>query len=624
MSERLDSTDFDRFFRAVRTGFSRPTPEQLAAAPGPFPWQQRLVEELLAGSQNGRPAGRWPELLDLPTGSGKTATIDMALFALACRDDAPRRVVFVVDRRVVVQQAASWARDLAQQLNNAQALPGKSDPVVDAVARRLAAKSASVPLGDESGLGEGGRAIIAAELRGGIAADTAWVRRPDIPTIITSTVDQVGSRLLMQGYGVSESMRPVHAGLFANDVLFLLDEVHLSQPFADTLAAVGKYRERTRESVWPGHLNRWQVVQLSATPHTRRPTQRFSLTAADRTGVLGQRLAARKPASVLLAPKARADAAPNAAMARFLVDCALSAAERQQPAVIAVVANRVAIATGVASRLRREFESKLSTDRPAVLLLTGRMRPYERDRVLAENLPLVTTGRDRGSLTRHVFVVGTQSIEAGVDFDVDALLTQAASLDALKQRFGRVDRRGELAAAGRPSSNVIVCSAPTRQVGPDPVYGEALAKTEQWLAGQEQVDFGIDHLIVDPVEQQEMCPPARSAPSLLPTHLDAWAQNPTPHFAPEIAAWLHGPDSEADPDVSVVWRDGLVDRDRVFVEALLEAIPIRSDEAVDVPRSHVRRWLHTAGHPMTSPMWRVSMRLPMTADRGRRRAGTRS
>ena len=80
-----------------------------------FAWQTRLLDRV--GSEG------WPSTLDLPTGSGKTATLDLALFALALDAFEPpgdrrqaRRVVLVVDRRVVVDQAYERAVSIAQAL----------------------------------------------------------------------------------------------------------------------------------------------------------------------------------------------------------------------------------------------------------------------------------------------------------------------------------------------------------------------------------------------------------------------------------------------------------------------------------------------------------------------------
>ena len=182
----------------------------------PFPWQEALAEKVLRGE--------WPAI-GLPTAAGKTALIDIAVYALAKgAPGAARRIFFVVDRRVIVDEAADRAEKLACQLRKAEP---KSE--LGMLAQALKDLGGSEPLNT-------------AILRGGIPREDSWADSPLQPVVICSTVDQVGSSLLFRAYGTSEYARPIRAGLAANDALIILDEAHTSRPFSETLRRLGRYR----------------------------------------------------------------------------------------------------------------------------------------------------------------------------------------------------------------------------------------------------------------------------------------------------------------------------------------------------------------------------------------------
>lgn len=594
----LSTSDFGAFHAAVHGGKR------------PFAWQQRLLEKIVADEA-------WPRVLDLPTGAGKTTCIDIALFALALdagNDDTrrwcPRRIAMVVDRRIVVDQVAERGRTLLRAL-----MTSDEDVVVRVAARlRSLTRSGEEPLGVFT-------------LRGGMPKDDGWARTPDQPLIIGSTVDQVGSRMLIQGYGVSPGMKPVHAGLLANDTLLLLDEVHLSEPFRQTLDQLARLRTRFSGN---GLKTRFSHAFLSATPGVGDTTPFALLDDEKKPGSpLGPRLHASKPARLV-------EVEDRSMLEQMCVDEAKALLERHR--TIAVVVNRVASASAIAGLLGQTLGTGAT-----VTLFTGRMRPLDRDDVLRELRPALEAGRERSDDSPKRIIVGTQCIEAGADFDFDALVTEAASLDSLRQRFGRVDRLGTYGSA----EGVIVwdtCAKLKEELkrrgkkaslaDDDPIYGESLGKTMKWfkdmekarpkklkdelknlkdeakklkgevkrqaeqqLARKAQVDFGV--LALELPSGDELCKllaPKPNAPTLLPAYLDLWAQtSPAPSQLPDVSLWLHGPKAGS-ADVQVVWRadlteDVLQSGDVEGATAIVAAVRPSSLEAMSLPFVTVRAWL---------------------------------
>ncbi|MFZ5590301.1 MAG: CRISPR-associated helicase Cas3' [Bacillota bacterium] len=102
---------------------------------------------------------------------------------------------------------------------------------------------------------------------------------------------------------------------------------------------------------------------------------------------------------------------------------------------VLVVVNRVARAVEMADRLCREGLRD-------VILLHSRFCP--RDRAAIEKSLAPRTGR---------VLVATQVVEVSLDIDYDTIFTEMAPLEALLQRFGRVNRRG-----GKGICPVHVCT----------------------------------------------------------------------------------------------------------------------------------------------------------------------
>ncbi len=567
-NDNLTPADFGPFFQAL-------WPYE------PYNWQQRMAEQVMQSAGN-----IWPEAVNLPTAAGKTACLDIAVFALAALVDPeqetsphPRRLFYTVDRRNIVDQTYDRAESLARKLADA------GDGIVKIVADRLRLLAG----------GSNAPPLAVYRLRGGIRQSSSWERNPRQPAIITTTVDQVGSALLFRAYGKGRGVWPVHAGLAANDSLIILDEAHCAQPFLQTVRAIQKYRQWTE---YPTGAP-FQAVIMSATPPGEITESRHfrdtSSQPTDPDHPLGRRQMASKPATLAVAKRVPRNSDVHAALGQELADAALHLTG-QGIATTVVFANRVATARA-AYRIIREH------DITETVLLTGRMRQQEREQVmhtLARVSPYADSQTRAGA--RPLIAVATQTLEIGADLDFDGLVTECAGLDALRQRFGRLNRTGRDITA---LAHIIIRADQVDAKTPDPIYGNAISATWQWLNEQAGTSGAINFAIANvaellantsPEAQERLNPPAENATVMLPAHIDAWAQTgPEPETgpSPSVATYLHGKDDRP-ADVQVCWRAGL-DLDSIDqASEILQACPPNSLETLPVPLYAFRSWLADA------------------------------
>jgi CRISPR-associated endonuclease/helicase Cas3 len=575
----------------------------------PFPWQERLAVLAMEG--------KWPSSIGLPTAAGKTALIDIAVYALAMgAPGAARRIFFVVDRRIIVDEAAERAAALAKKLKEA-------DPrsELGAISRALR----------EIGDGENSQPLETASLRGGGARNEVWTRSPRQPLVVCSTVDQLGSSLMFRAYDANPYNWPIRAALAAIDSIVILDEAHISQPFAQTLRSIQRYQGWATEPVGDGLT----VVEMSATPRSGEVFREDTVDYANE--ILGKRWTASKRARLVEAGQQRDEENSKGdfdALIKTLEKEARAMYENHGARVIGVIANRVGTARSIHAALAAD-------ERFEAVLLTGRARAYDRDQLWRLWRPFIGLGRTE-TYEKPIFVVATQCIEVGANIDFDALVTEAASIDALEQRFGRLNRGGHEFV----SQAAIV--AQKDQIGSraeDPIYGKTLAATWRWLKSHvtseertvtlpgerkkkpktkkerfEFMEMGVLALrqsLAETPERETLTTSRPNAPVLMPAHMDLLCQtSPEPGICPEPAIFLHGPDTEP-AEAQVVWRQDLDENSTEFWLDTVSICPPSPAEAVSLPIWVVRKWLCQAEATDVADVEGLPTEAPRTDTKGR-------
>ncbi len=353
----------------------------------PRPWQGELAEDATCRTR----------LIRIPTGLGKTEGVLAAWgFHRLHRDDAawPRRLIWCLPMRVLVEQTEHVAQQLAKQI------PENHRPTIH------------IAMGGED--------------------SKEWFLYPERPAIIIGTQDMLLSRALNRGYASGRARWPMEFGLLNQDALWIMDEVQLMDVGLATSAQLQAFRDRDRSK----HLRPCHTWWMSATlqpdwlrsvdtadHHPSWAERPCEVPAADRNGSLWdiEKVAATESTSP----------ADHRGFASKIFEEHAKLVDGEFGRITLVVCNTV-------DRACRTFEALKTLGRTGDLdLVHSRFRPHERaswrERFL--NRTACATGVDR-------IIVATQVVEAGVDISAGCLVTELAPWPSLVQRFGRCARYG--------------------------------------------------------------------------------------------------------------------------------------------------------------------------------------
>lgn len=399
----------------------------------PYPYQAALATD-----------DRFPEVLSVPTGVGKTAAVMLAWIwrrrygSQAVRQVTPRRLVYCLPMRTLVEQT----RDCTiRWLDNLGAFAGTVTYAEDNKSKLIDFQLA--PNTVDNG-------VSVHVLMGGEDGDS-WDEYPDRDTIILGTQDMLLSRALNRGYGMSRYRWPMHFALLNNDCLWVMDETQLMGVGLTTSCQLAAFRTQLKSygishTLWMSAT--LDTNALETVDHAKPAPERVgrTLTSADTDhDRVAKLLCAKKPVS-------RATPQLNPATLKKGYDTALADEVLKQHAagsLTLVVLNSVMRARDLFSAILSRTSKQNPS--PEVELIHSRFRPSDRQTIQARSLDETTiqeTGPGR-------IIVATQAIEAGVDISARLLFTELAPWPSLVQRFGRCNRRGSYGTDGSADAAVI-------------------------------------------------------------------------------------------------------------------------------------------------------------------------
>lgn len=528
---------FEEMFRTAMTAGTR------SGGVVPYPYQVQFANDV-----------ELPSLLNVPTGTGKTATAILGWLYRrrfhadeAVRQATPRRLVYCLPMRTLVEQTRDNA---VMWLDRLQALAGQ---VVyhDESKKRIA----SYELDLSSTLKD---RVAVHVLMGGEDTED-WEAEPERDAILIGTQDMLLSRALNRGYGMSRYRWPMAFSMLNNDCWWVIDETQLMGVGLTTTAQLAGLRSKlstigTCSTLWMSATLNETPLQTVDHPGPIPTSAKLTLSDADRAREsVGLLIKAKKPLT-------RCDVSLNTETEKkYAEPLATQVIEKHQAGTLTlVVLNRVGRAQDVFRELQKKCVARTKKNEavPELFLIHSRFRPADRkkqqDTALNEE-SIEVTGAGR-------VVVATQAIEAGVDVSATTLFTELAPWSSLVQRFGRCNRRGLCGVNGKAAANVVWIDIDSNDKAAEknslPYEAEALnaARDHLLLLASTSNDAGPESLKV--IEHHE----PQSIPHVLRRKdlLDLF--DTTPDLSGndlDISRYIRETD---DHDVQVYWRNWKTDR----------------------------------------------------------------
>ncbi len=355
----------------------------------PYPYQEKLAE------------GDMPNMLKLPTGTGKTEAAIISLWLWrrfgpkqSIRAATPRRLVYCLPMRSLVIQTAERARRFVSNLK---------------------------------------LNISVITMMGSLQYEK-YRTRPHQDAIIVGTQDMLLSRALNRGYALEPKMWPTEFGILNNDCFWIMDEIQIMGVGLPTSVQLEAFRNKFH--TYGPHKTVWMSATLDSKWLHTVDGEKYGVIKDQEPYELGESDLDRKYgiAQIINAPKTLRilDGVVSTDVAYDDSSSKKIYGRHVKGSMTIVILNTVDRARELYGSLRRI--TKNDDVVPEIILLHSRFRHKDKESILDKI-------KERHAENGRV-LISTQVVEAGMDITSQTLITEVAPWSSMVQRFGRCNRKG--------------------------------------------------------------------------------------------------------------------------------------------------------------------------------------